>query len=68
MAEKTPKKLPAAEFLARIQEIAGHFDLTDEQRTDYVNEHMKRAGFKPNVSWGDAEESGSKESSGWFPS
>jgi hypothetical protein len=68
MADKT-KKLPAAEFLQRIQEIASHFDLTDEQKSDYVNEHMKRAGFKPNVSWTDADESGSSGSSGgWFPS
>ena len=67
MTEKT-KKLPATEFLAKIQEIAGHFDLTDDQKSDYVNEHMKRAGYKPNTSWGDADDTGEGGSkSGWFP-
>jgi hypothetical protein len=68
--DKAPKKLPAAEFLTRIQETVAHFaDLTDEQRQDYVNEHMKRAGYKPTVSWGDADDSdnGNKSSGGWFP-
>jgi hypothetical protein len=68
MADK-PKKLTATEFLEQITNIAGHFDLTDEQKSDYVNEHMKRAGYKPTVSWGEAEDPGKGGSgSGWFPS
>ena len=69
MADKAPKRLTAPEFLARIQETVAHFgDLTEEQKTDYINEHMKRAGYKPTVSWGEAEESKESGSSGWFPS
>lgn len=70
MPESKPKKLPAAEFLKRIQETVEHFaDLTPEQKQDYVNEHMKRAGYKPTVSWGEADESGeSGNKGGWFPS
>lgn len=68
---KNVKKLPAAEFLQRITETVEHFaDLTDDQKQDYVNEHMKRAGYKPTVSWGDADDSnsGNKSGGGWFPS
>jgi hypothetical protein len=71
MPAESHKKLPAAEFLARVTETAAHFtDLTDEQRSDYINEHMKRAGYKPSVTWGDAEDSKSdgKSGGGWFPS
>lgn len=65
-----PKRLPAAEFLQRIQDTASHFgDLSDEQRQQYVDEHMKRAGYKPTTTWGDPEESGDSGGSGggWFP-
>lgn len=65
------KRLPAAEFLSRLQDTVLHFpDLDDSQKQAYIDEHMKRAGYKPTTTWGDPDSSpeGGKAGGGWFPS
>lgn len=66
------KKATAAEFLEQVKNMADSFQWDKpEQKDEYINEHMKRAGYKPLLSWGDAENDGDKEGKsggGWFPS
>ena len=65
------KRRPAAEALGRLQELASDLFTDDEKedRENFINKGMEKGGYKPTLTWGDADESGDGGRGGeksWF--
>jgi hypothetical protein len=52
--------MPAAEDRTMLEELADRLGLEDDDRNGFVNDGMKRMGYKPRVDWDEPDQDDGK--------
>lgn len=74
MPDSKRKRLPAADMLARVTEMAANLfdpEQDKEEMESYINQHMEKGGYKQTITWGDPDDDhgsgrGGRNGGGWF--